>query len=151
MGELNDLNVEPVFKEENVELYSDFEMEERELWERPEQLRIQEQQMRLEQLRHQIKSKEESLAKFHRQEQGQDWSFPKPRSVKPEVVASTTENKGMTDWPGSESAAFLTSKELRGYPIDPASFQTPIDELFKADNKLPMNRPIDWDRKQTAK
>ena len=28
--------------------------------------------------------------KFHHQEQGQDWSFPKPRSVKPEVVESTT-------------------------------------------------------------
>ena len=49
-GELNDLNFDPVFKEENVELYSDFEMEEKELWERLEQLRIQEQQMHLDQL-----------------------------------------------------------------------------------------------------
>ena len=43
----------------------------------------------------------------------------------------------MTDRPGSESAAFLTSKELCRHPIDPASFQTPIDELLTADNKLP--------------
>ena len=40
----------------------------------------------------------------------QNWSFPKPRSVKPEVVESTTENKSMTNRLGSESAAFLMTK-----------------------------------------
>ena len=93
--------------------------------------------MHLDQLRHQIKSKEESLAKFHCQEQGQDWSFPKPRSVKPVVVESTTENKSMTNRLGSESAAFLMSKVLCRHPIDPALFQTSINKLLTADKKLP--------------